>query len=885
MRYEIHVEVNGEKQYLHTYKDESFTISYSVADIRDVASRNTNYTKSITIPADDHNRLIFDNIDNLASRQDNYNPNHRIKAWVLIDGIVVLEGFLQFKAVDDVDGPSDYECVVYSNQDDFFKNIEDKYIDELDWLDFDHVYNAQNIINSWTASDLGYFYGLIDRGNGWDYTNIAGTRYFGGGETSSTASNYFSNTVDLIDMRPMTKVKSIWNKIMSNSGYSTDFQFDNMELWNNLLIDSNVDNIYGYTSSGLNSKIGLGTLPIGTITMSTFQNNVDQANILRFTYSTAPFYNNDIDLTNGEIVKSSTDIDDIGASIRFQHNFNIANGSTFTASSVTNWDLIVRFQFQRSRDPLTGLTNSSWVNIDNPFTIISPALIPNGVDGYDVNSITNWTDGLLGSVTASFTGVATNYIAYQNDYLLNLKLPTLDGTNLSRTPLYPNERVRLVMYLTDINRVTGGFSATSSLLPTVRFTRSRSGVLSEDTFLYVTPSETKPVAIGRNMDYSTSIPKKIKQKDFILSIQQMFNLYFIPNGKKQLLVQPRDEYYDSGEIKDWTNRVDFNQKIKSIPLGDLQNKQVLLTYKSDKDFLNTDYSGQTGEVYGQELINIDNDFIKGVKKIEPIFSPTPMTRLNNSLAPWSNGGLVIPRITKDYVGYNYLAGGRIDHNVRILLKNNLGLIPMGITGVGGYGNGSYDQWGFNGREYYTYPYVGHFDNPYQPSYSIMFGTPNGLYYEPASLTNRTLYNDYYKQMIEEISDPSSKLITLEMRLTPQDISDMKFNDNIYLFIGGNGQYYRINKVEYIVGDDTATVELIKTKKVVVNKTHIAASFSSSGISRYVDSYYSSLITKPYNNVTSGDALVMGKGNNVNSPGMVAGDFNNSDGTNFIFGSR
>jgi hypothetical protein len=888
MRYQIQVDNNGDKHFLSTYKDESFTISYSVADIRDISSRNTTFSKSIRVPADDNNRWIFDNIDNLASKQDRYNPNKRISAIIMIDGVTVMEGYLQFKAVDDVDGPSDYDCVIYSDQDDFFKNIEDKYIDELDWLDFDHVYNETNVVNSWTASNLGYFYGLIDRGNGWDYKNIAGgkvpgssTPVLGNGISTSTASNVFVNTVDLIDMKPMTKVKSIWNKIMSNSGYSTDFQFENSDLWDNLLIDSNVDNIYGYTSSGSESAVGLSGSSIAT--------NIYNTNSqLKFTQSSAPYYNNDIDMSTGEILKGSGDIQDIGASIYLRHHFNVSQGTTFTASNIALTNAIISFKFYRSRNPITGATDSNWANglgyqIGNEFRIDGPVYEPNAGGYFTYNEDSNWTDGIMGKAVAGYT-VSSTQIVYYNDYFLNLKLPTFDGSNFSRTPLYDGERVRLVYIFSNIPGQTPGIGSLPVNIATIHIFKTGNAIMSEDTFLYVTKSSSPPIAIGRTMDYSSAIPKKIKQKDFILSVQQMFNLYFIQNGKKQLLVQPRDEYYESGEIKDWTDRIDFSQPIKSIPLGDLQNKQILFSYKSDKDFLNTDYTGKTGDIYGQQLINIDNDFIKGVKKIEPIFSPTPLTKLNNSLAPWSNGGLVIPRITKDYVGYNYLAGGRIDHNVRVLLKNNIGLIPMGVTGVGGYRNGSNDQWAFNGREYYTYPYVGHFDNPYQPSYSIMFGTPNGLYYEPASLTNRTLYNDYYKQMVEEISDTSSKLITVEMFLSPNDINKFKFNDNIYLFIGGNGQYYRVNKIEYIVGVDTATVELIKTKKVVVNKTHIAASFSSSGISKYTDSYYSSLVTKPYNNVTSGDALVMGKGNNVNSPGIVAGDFNNVDGSNLVFGS-
>ena len=72
---------------------------------------------------------------------------------------------------------------------------------------------------------------------------------------------------------------------------------------------------------------------------------------------------------------------------------------------------------------------------------------------------------------------------------------------------------------------------------------------------------------------------------------------------------------------------------------------------------------------------------------------------------------------------------------------------------------------------------------------------------------------YWKKTMDEITDINSKIITAQFYLTPQDIADFKFSDNIYCVIDGAGGYYKVNKISNYDPTDTrtTTVELLKTK--------------------------------------------------------------------------
>ncbi len=131
---------------------------------------------------------------------------------------------------------------------------------------------------------------------------------------------------------------------------------------------------------------------------------------------------------------------------------------------------------------------------------------------------------------------------------------------------------------------------------------------------------------GDDVEVNAVLPDKIKQSDFFNSIIKAFNLFVEvdKNNPNKLLIEPRPTFYSSGTTRDWSSKLDYSKETKIIPLGELNNKTYLFTYKEDTDYFNSDYKTTYNEVYGQKKYEVLNDFLKGEVVTELIFSPTPL---------------------------------------------------------------------------------------------------------------------------------------------------------------------------------------------------------------------------------------------------------------------
>ena len=88
-------------------------------------------------------------------------------------------------------------------------------------------------------------------------------------------------------------------------------------------------------------------------------------------------------------------------------------------------------------------------------------------------------------------------------------------------------------------------------------------------------------------------------------------------------IEPRDDFYTTDTV-DWSSKLDTSNEILIEPLGALKFRDFEFSYKSDKDYYNELYEDTWEEVYGYRRVILDNEFLRGTKKIEVIFSPTPI---------------------------------------------------------------------------------------------------------------------------------------------------------------------------------------------------------------------------------------------------------------------
>lgn len=883
-RFEILVEINGQKYELDTYKEEPISLTYNVADVADISSRNAAFSKTIKLPETRNNRAIFDDISDLAI-DSTFNPNKRTKAYILVDTAIVFEGFLQLRKVflDKSSDTAEYEVVIFADNDNFFTQLGDEFLTDLDFSELDHDWTADNIRNSWTQSwSGGYYYPLIDYGRNWILGDINGW------------TTTYNTEVKTKDMFPATNVRYILDKIFANTTYTYQSNFLDSDIFTALYIPYNREKIirdidtsnnrlavsratiatYSATQSiGYPTAFSSQQVPGGQGQTTQVANQVWGSQLflgrIPFNYEQAPYGDPDNlwNTTTYEYTAPSN-----VPNQRFSCNFDIT--FAYRQNSVNEYsrklpnigDYGSYIVFKRSRNPLTGVTVSGG------------SIIP-------VNGSTTPIPFLASTIPG---------IQYDNSFRRvygQISTDLLDQPSGQRRKLFPGEKVWMeVRYSATRTSLAAAFPPATpngsgsvpagTLLITFNTPNTFFNVLSEE----VAPNET--------IQYNNIIPPNVKQKDFITSLIKMFNLYIEPSKvfNNVLLIEPRDDYYASGRIKDWTQKLNIEQDIEEQILAETQNRQTTFKYKDDKDFYNEAYKSESGGVsYGEYRYFMDNDFIKGEKKVELIFSPTPivnvvgstqliipkigklnnnvfsatdhniriLTRFNSSTnSTWvygdyefMNGGqwnaytvltsngfgnALHPFQVGDYIRVAQVDGGALKPMLQnyfkiVGIRDNKSIIiniPFANVGSGAAVGGTVypvdgmlptyndnDSWQFEGVKYKAYPYLGHMNNPQNPSYDINFGQTTGLYYQEETITNNNLFSVYWENYINELSDRTSRIIVASFYLNSFDIADFRFNDNIFI----NGQYYKVNKIVNYdpTREGLVKVELIKTLYITV----------------------------------------------------------------------
>lgn len=300
---------------------------------------------------------------------------------------------------------------------------------------------------------------------------------------------------------------------------------------------------------------------------------------------------------------------------------------------------------------------------------------------------------------------------------------------------------------------------------------------------------TQSLSAGDVYNKNTVPANQHKQKDFVGDILKMFNLYVFFDGVNYI-IEPRDTFYQLGSVRDWTNKIDRSQAIEIVPVGQLNWKQITFKGAADKDYYSDKYTTDYAEVYGQQDVFNNNEFISEVKTVELKFAPPlsvseqfnypklqHMYKLNNGVAEAIDG---MPR-------YGYWAGWVEE-----------GVVSNEITGITAP------------QTYDGYLFVGEFNNPTSPTLSVLFGPPKAIYYQTAgilAITNNDLYNTYYNNELNNQISANAKLIRCYVLITPEEINNLKLYDTVIV----DGVQCLISKIsDYDTNNLQATqVELIQ----------------------------------------------------------------------------
>jgi hypothetical protein len=162
-----------------TLGDIDVDFTFSVADVSDIERRNTSYSKTIILPNTAKNQSLFGNIFDISVNNDyyeedvnigvNFNPAKQAKAQIFLDNVKIFDGVLRMSKINSREGDITYEVNMFGRLRDILHELGDKTLAELNFADYDHVWNRTNIENSWGRTEWvegaqNYVYPLVDYG-------------------------------------------------------------------------------------------------------------------------------------------------------------------------------------------------------------------------------------------------------------------------------------------------------------------------------------------------------------------------------------------------------------------------------------------------------------------------------------------------------------------------------------------------------------------------------------------------------------------------------------------------------------------------------------------------------------------------------------------------
>jgi hypothetical protein len=399
-------------------------------------------------------------------------------------------------------------------------------------------------------------------------------------------------------------------------------------------------------------------------------------------------------------------------------------------------------------------------------------------------------NGLEGSISIIITG--TNGGWNQTIPLTSIQYGSANQNafqvSLTNVPLILNDQFTVKVTYTNLLFQRIGGSATTTTLNLVVQTGAYSAEFTSNA------PYTGGTVYGNDL-----IPENYLQEDFIKDVRKMFNLYITQdrNNANNLIIEPRPSFYLTTP-RNWDGKLDTSKVVEVYPVGEQISKEYTFTYSDDDDYFNKDYLTKFKETYGTHKKDITNDFIIDKAEVKVSLAPTPL-------------------VGNDYNGL-VISSWRKQENGLISPYKAKPRILYAKEGVVNTSNAQPTAWTYSSSTpfpttYNVYPYLGHMDDPFTPTWDLNFGFVDYLYYQfPAqTLTTNNLYNKYYSQYINQITDKNSKLVVAYFYLTPNDIHIFDFRYPVFTTVNGEQGYYLVNKIcDYNpVLSQTTKVELLK----------------------------------------------------------------------------
>jgi hypothetical protein len=332
-----------------------------------------------------------------------------------------------------------------------------------------------------------------------------------------------------------------------------------------------------------------------------------------------------------------------------------------------------------------------------------------------------------------------------------------------------------------------------------------------------------PILIGdQNLLLQDNLPTEIYCLEFFKGLVDTFNLVVIPNGETSFLIERWDDYFSSGNDLDWSQKLDISTDYTLEPTSSLTQKYIL-TYKQNTTDRFSLINQQTrNQQFGTSILISPEPYHSGSKTIEVPFSPLPIATFDvdtpsNILIPhlytWNEGGTT-PTTQFTPLGIDLTFG----------FYN--GLLTSEITGTT---KPWYFLSGLTSVAQTTYPAISHLS-----SYEYSASTFSDLnfqnqydYWQPVNdtyvgFTLRDIYGDFWGNRVQQLYANDVKLFTGTFQLTPTEINNISFNDNVY-FLNAWWRLLSMNDAD-ITNNSLVSCQFIKLPYTIGSTELIAPTY-------------------------------------------------------------
>lgn len=143
--------------YLDVKEGSDFPLNFSIGDIRDIQKRSGSFSKTITLVGSKNNNKLLNNYYDVNIQSGEFDVDVITECQVLQNGVPILtDGVMQllevvkYQTTDSHEEYIEYKVQVKDRVSDFYTQLGNKELTDIDLSEFNHTYNSTNVKNSFT---------------------------------------------------------------------------------------------------------------------------------------------------------------------------------------------------------------------------------------------------------------------------------------------------------------------------------------------------------------------------------------------------------------------------------------------------------------------------------------------------------------------------------------------------------------------------------------------------------------------------------------------------------------------------------------------------------------------------------------------------------------